>query len=146
MTDDLTALRRIAEAATPGPWRNDGQLDPHIVYDDDWSIAEATRYDHDQPLGASRGPGYIDPLANAAHIAAFNPATALRLLARLERAEADAARLREVVRYPVESVEWAHPSNGLEEGTTRIIIQGVVQPVGAGDTIAYFAAALRGAE
>lgn len=39
--------------------------------------------------------------------------------------------------YVVEAVEWSHPSNDIPEGATRLTVKGVIQPVGAGDTILY---------
>lgn len=47
--------------------------------------------------------------------------------------------------YAVESVEWAHPSNDLEPGTTRLVVKGTIPQVGAGDRIAFLRATVEGA-
>ena len=79
----LAELRRIAEAATPGPWQWAGSRDkgdPHAyVYAGDY---------------ASEGEPDLwceivseCPEADAQHIAAFDPTTALALLDRIEALE-----------------------------------------------------------
>lgn len=84
MTDDLTALRALAEKATPGPWTVRG----HEV------ISEAN-------LGTVQAPWIADvdgPFEDAQFIAAANPSVVLSLLDRLERAEAKAKREAEANR------------------------------------------------
>ena len=89
---DLQALRQAAQAATPGPWH----VRPQEM--DDWGyvrgpgmevVAQARaggRFTTDD-YPAHRNAG-TDPFGhNAAHIAAFDPPTALALLNRLEAAE-----------------------------------------------------------
>lgn len=69
---DVVELRRIAEAATPGPWGADCCRAANMVYANGGHIGvDATEVD-------------------AQHIAAFDPPTVLALLDRLERAEAAA--------------------------------------------------------
>lgn len=92
MTIDLDALERIAQAATPGPW----EWEPPS--EDDWPSA-------DQSLVTSRpgSDGYRDVVVagwgydasgtdasdeDRAHIAAFDPPTALALIARVRELEA----------------------------------------------------------
>lgn len=70
--------RAIAKAANDGPWSTPGPdtVGQWQIYDGEWEIAHASAYDHNRPLSNkpdARGPGYIDPDANAAHIAHFNP-------------------------------------------------------------------------
>lgn len=79
----LDETERIARAATAGPWDTTGPdtIAQWGIYDRDWRVAEVVAYDHDNALGQSRGPGYIDPDANAAHIAHFNPDWVLRQVA-----------------------------------------------------------------
>lgn len=77
MTLDLDHLRRVAEAATPGPWEQ--ERDGHIVCEATVRgdlVAEASHWTTD-----------------AAHIAAFDPPTVLALIDRLEAAEAKVARV-----------------------------------------------------
>ena len=106
---DLTQLRAVAEAATPGPWT--------LEYDnaDDW---EAGINDGDYPY-ALQGPrncsydnwadkrlvkdelnrvSEISQMVDedAKFIAAFDPPTILALLVRVERAEQQVARVRAV--------------------------------------------------
>jgi len=81
MTDaELTALATAARAATPGEWKTPSER-PFLVHTDDLTVAECFAVDRN---GA---------VANAAHIAAANPAAVLRLIARLRDAEAAAALL-----------------------------------------------------
>lgn len=78
MTDiNLDKLRRMAEAATPGPWDITGNGDwKREVRGPDWNVAWCG---HMSTLRAH---------ADATYIAAVNPATVIALLDRLERAEA----------------------------------------------------------
>ena len=66
---DLEALRKFAEAATPGPWL------PMDLSGDVW------RMDHPRKRICEHGAKY-----NAAFIAAANPQTVLDLIAEVERA------------------------------------------------------------
>lgn len=87
-------LRRLAEAATPGPWKECGHARGGCSCGMVWSraadlpVAEAWRGDQEAPEPAEGAK------ANAAFIAAANPAAILSLLDELERAESDAERLR----------------------------------------------------
>lgn len=66
----LADLRRLAEAATPGPWeQSEGGMYVDVV-DDDSQVAEVIRR------------------ADAAFIAAANPAAVLALLDEIERLRA----------------------------------------------------------
>ena len=80
---DLTKLREIAEAATPGPWEvgvttfgdpNDGPTHSCV------REAGSEWFDH---VAASEGCDEAD--LNMAHIAAFDPPTVLELIDKIER-------------------------------------------------------------
>ncbi len=79
MTDDLATLRRMAEAATPGPW--------HFHQDDGTAldISEVCIPRPEEDVDLSIASLLED--RDGAFIAAANPATVLALLDRLERAE-----------------------------------------------------------
>jgi GNAT superfamily N-acetyltransferase len=78
---------QLARAATPGPWHTPGPdtVGQWQIYDAEWEVANATAYEHDEPYSGkpgARGPGYIDPDANAAHIVALDPSWRLADIAR----------------------------------------------------------------
>src|SRR5690606_41470607 len=75
----LQELRRIAEEATPGPWA----VNP-------WQAV----VDEMETLTPICGRTEEQTLANAQHIAAFDPTTALELLDALAAARAEAERWR----------------------------------------------------
>jgi len=89
-SERLAELRRIASAATPGPWqwaRSRDKGDPHAyVYAGDYAS------EGEPDLWCEIVSGF--PEADAKHIATFDPATALALLDRIEalEQERDAAR------------------------------------------------------
>ena len=88
MTDlDLIELRKIAEAATQGPWgvydANEGMSPPRPY----WSVANdefhnPTNYDALAIIDISVNYGVK---ADAAHIAAFDPPTVIALIGELGR-------------------------------------------------------------
>lgn len=83
MTDKYAELRRLAEAATPGPWEVKHTSDGDVIQTEyergGWEIADE-RADV--------------PHQNAAFIAAANPSTILSLLDELEACRKDAERYR----------------------------------------------------
>lgn len=93
MTDKLE-LRRLAEAATPGPWKACGSARGGCGCGMVWShradvpVAEAWRGDREAPEPSEGAK------ANAAFIAGANPAALLALLDELEACKADADRYR----------------------------------------------------
>lgn len=111
---DLTHLRAVAEAATPGPWRSvQGDLEgkPPSEYvrtllanrEQDGTTSGELHLllapnDIDPELGSEVVPALTGdgPRArvNAAHIATFDPPTVLALIDRAEKAEAEAKRRR----------------------------------------------------
>lgn len=80
----LTELRRLAEAATPGPWSDLGAFE-----EDGWTYGEVAGVQ-----GAHRDGSHVAfvslfsnrrALANAEFIAAVDPTTVLHLINRIER-------------------------------------------------------------
>lgn len=85
--DDLAELWEIAGRATEGPWRfdNDWWRIPSIHGPDGKDVASVPKTGHPQ-----RNDCTPEQEANAAHIAAFNPTVAQRLIARVRAAEKQA--------------------------------------------------------
>ena len=84
MTIDTNELRRLAQAATPGPWYVTGKLTRYVeARIDGWLIQEVAA------CGPTKADGGYGPQqeANARLIAAANPAAISELLDRLEEAE-----------------------------------------------------------
>ena len=83
---DINELRRLAQAATPGPWKmlpvGDGRQKFAVANSEFLSILTVT-----DEGGATFGTVYDD--ADARFIAAANPATVIELLDRIEAAESD---------------------------------------------------------
>lgn len=81
LTDEERELKRLAEAATPGPWQVDGALSVMgDVKPETWEEVCITG----DFMGSDGGEKKAQNEANARHIAAANPATVLRLLAHIE--------------------------------------------------------------
>ena len=103
MTDlNLTKLRKIAEAATPGPWnlhtlRTDETHDIRGSIDDEADIVIYAECED----------------ADAAHVATFDPPTVLALIDRLEAAEAKVERVRTALaNHPPRESPPDTPNNG----------------------------------
>lgn len=103
---DLEALREVAQAATPGPWRWElpskeswPQSDESLVSDGVlWEGSRGDKY----PTSVLSGWGYDASGTEAkdvdrAHIAAFDPPTVLALLDALTAAERERDEARAVV-------------------------------------------------
>ena len=82
-------LRKLAEAATQGEWKWDGNVCDYDPYNESPWLVDA-KDSYPPILG---GQIKCTNTANAAFIAAANPAAILALLDRVEKAEKDAARL-----------------------------------------------------
>lgn len=83
LTDEERELRRLAEAATPGPWEYDGgtYITGATPVEVDWS-------DELVMPTVINDPNVFDrPEVDRAYVVAANPATVLRLLARIEELE-----------------------------------------------------------
>ncbi|HFF9481668.1 ead/Ea22-like family protein [Serratia marcescens] len=114
MDNKLSELKAAAMAATPGPW---------ISGDDSWSdgdnanISTEERYDSGiiniaQVDGGGSESGFDEPFsteqqANAAFIAAANPAVVLALLAELEAKDKRIAELSRLLAHNIERAEAA---------------------------------------
>lgn len=87
MTIDINKLRRLAQAATPGPWYVTGNLTRYVEARIDGGLIQEVA-----ACGPTEADGGYGPQqeANARLIAAANPASVSELLDRLEAAEADA--------------------------------------------------------
>ena len=87
MTIDINKLRRLAQAATPGPWYVTGKLTRYVEARIDGGLIQEVA-----ACGPTKADGGYGPQqeANARLIAAANPATISELLDRLEAAESDA--------------------------------------------------------
>lgn len=81
MTINLDTLRKIAEAATPGPWETLGGQGPFGTH------AVCHRMEQGTLVEIAYRDAHFDK-ANATHIATFDPPAVLALLSRLEQAEA----------------------------------------------------------
>ena len=83
-TRDLEALRKIAEAATPGPWVKRDSATGFSVY-----VKSGAKYLAESSWSANSEiyPTIFDAHANFAHIAAFDPPTVLRLIELAREAE-----------------------------------------------------------
>ena len=86
MTIDINKLRRLAQAATPGPWYATGKLTRYVEARIDGGLIQEVA-----ACGPTKADGGYGPQqeANASLIAAANPAAINELLDRLEEAESD---------------------------------------------------------
>jgi hypothetical protein len=85
---DLAKLKALAQAATPGPWR-DCPMDMFVFGPGGGDMIASTD-DNGELL--IRGHGARLPMeANARYIAAVDPTTVLALIAEIERLRADAS-------------------------------------------------------
>lgn len=82
-TEQLAALKKVAEKATPGPRKTFMQSGPLLL---------ATP--GGQRVYAVKAPDKVDHEANAEHAAAFDPTTCLELLEEVERLQKENEILR----------------------------------------------------
>ena len=89
MTIDINKLRRLAQAATPGPWYATGKLTRYVEARIDGGLIQEVA-----ACGPTKADGGYGPQqeANARLIAAANPAAISELLDRLKATEEDRAR------------------------------------------------------
>ena len=100
---DTKELRRLVQAATPGPWINHGRQ-PNVAGLPHSAVAAKTL------LARVYSEAYGDveqETANASFIAAANPATISELLDRLEAAEKERDALRSALQHEADCVEAA---------------------------------------
>src|SRR5690606_2803878 len=116
--DRLQELRRIAEAATPGPWRVNKYGPTRRImsigagkYGTDPVIANVETF-----WSKREQEKYGDHGANAVHIATFDPPTVLALLDEIERLRKEREVLAEVLThvYTCEDCECALCPQGAE--------------------------------
>lgn len=102
MTIDTNELRRLAQAATPGPWYVTGKLTRYVEARIDGGLIQEVA-----ACGPTKADGGYGPQqeANARLLAAANPATILELLDRLEAAEKE----RDVLKAKIEAMERQGP-------------------------------------
>lgn len=86
MTLDLDALEKVARAATPGPWQSGSARFGYDVTETPYVAPEEGFYNVAQMYNAHFA------MPDAEHIAAFNPATALALIARVRGLESSRDR------------------------------------------------------
>ncbi len=87
MNIDLSHIKALAKAATPGPWHCD-QCSLFIFGPDGGDMIASTDDGDDGPVLLIRGAGARLPMdENAAFIAACDPTTVLALIAEVERLE-----------------------------------------------------------
>ena len=104
MTIDINKLRRLAQAATPGPWYATGKLTRYVEARIDGGLIQEVA-----ACGPTKADGGYGPQqeANARLIAAANPAAISELLSRLEAAEKERDALRLAVRHEADCVDAA---------------------------------------
>lgn len=122
MTIDTNELRRLAQAATPGPWYVTGKLTRYVEARIDGGLIQEVA-----ACGPTKADGGYGPQqeANARLIAAANPATISELLDRLEAAEKerdwhaerceDATNECAALRAKIEQMEQQEPVAWLHE-------------------------------
>ena len=133
---DLTKLREIAEAATPGPWQarmttfgdpNDGPTHSCV------RVEGAHWTDH---LAVAEGCAEAD--RNMAHIAAFDPPTVIALIDELERlrtiADAQVEAAAEVLTLDIDGSEWDEISPKAQDKVRELARQCLEAAREAGET------------
>ena len=102
---DWEELKKLAEAATPGPWEHLSHSAEEAVYTPgrgssaisvDYVTQEGVREKYRDEVEAAKAEFGSKEMAqaDAAFIAAFNPETILELIAEVERSKGDLERLR----------------------------------------------------
>ena len=113
MTIDTNELRRLAQAATPGPWYVTGKLTRYVEALIDGGLIQEVA-----ACGPTKADGGYGPQqeANARLIATANPAAISELLDRLEAAEKE----RDALRAKMDQMERQGPigTTGGMPGTT----------------------------
>ena len=112
MTIDINKLRRLAQAATPGPWYVTGKLTRYVEARIDGGLIQEVA-----ACGPTKADGGYGPQqeANARLIAAANPATISELLDRLEAAEKERDELRAEVIH-IKEVEFPRKAQAVADG------------------------------
>lgn len=110
MTQELDpkALRKVAEQATPGPWK----ASTHSVYKSDDSHAVDSVESDENTVISQLGCGCCDvgleiSKPDTAFVTTFDPTTILALLTQLEQAEKNADTYQTLYEQRAESLEQA---------------------------------------
>ena len=111
MTIDINKLRRLAQAATPGPWYATGKLTRYVEARIDGGLIQEVA-----ACGPTKADGGYGPQqeANARLIAAANPATISEILDRLEAAEKERDELLAGLDEWLDKTKWVQ--QGVNEG------------------------------
>ena len=112
MTIDINKLRRLAQAATPGPWYVTGKLTRYVEARIDGGLIQEVA-----ACGPTKADGGYGPQqeANVRLIAAANPDTISELLDRLEAAEKERDELRAEVIH-IKEVEFPRKAQAVADG------------------------------
>ena len=110
---DPTELRRLAEAATPGPWRTSKADDTAIMSFDNDVAHTVGIYEVEAETME----------ADAAYIAAANPAAILALLDRLARVETLVAQCKA-------TLEAMPPATGMPDGDVARLCNAMMEALG----------------
>lgn len=94
---DINELRRLAQAATPGPWYiGSGTYEGRNIYSAK-AVTDDEGFTYNPVVATAEDDGAVCWDANARLIAAANPAAISKLLDRLEAAEKDIALKERVI-------------------------------------------------
>ena len=113
MTIDTNELRRLAQAATPGPWKTGqylGSLRQFVIHTD---VGDKGR--GSDVAFTSIAFGSDETVANARLIAAANPSAISELLDRLEATEEERDGLHHCFNEWIDKTEWVQ--RGINKGT-----------------------------
>jgi hypothetical protein len=92
LSEQLDALRKLAEEATEGPWAASGpEFDGSPVYDNAVVVNNPDSERHDYQICSSSSP---QSPSDMEYIAAFNPVTAVALLDRIDALEKEIEALK----------------------------------------------------
>lgn len=116
MNLDLDNLEQVAQDATPGPWVATKE------FANRWGVSPSPEDYY--PVASVYGQGDLAKIeANAAYIAAANPAVVLELVRRLRAAEAENANLRQAVADNITSSTML-TNMGIVNGGMNITLEG----------------------
>ncbi|WP_341986876.1 ead/Ea22-like family protein [Pseudomonas aeruginosa] len=106
---DHAELRRLAKAATPGPWRVQTGCSWRRIGTDsgDGDVLRPCTHPHDG------WPDIVAPAENLKYIASANPNTILALLDEIDRLKAENEALRGALQAVVDDPTWRSNDNTL---------------------------------
>ena len=127
---DTKELRRLAQAATPGPWYATGKLTRYVEARIDGGLIQEVA-----ACGPTKADGGYGPQqeANASLIAAANPAAITELLDRLEAAEKECDALRKGWNDAIrQAMDYAQPAPSVPDGYKLVPIVSTIEMDNAG--------------